>query len=91
MAHLSGSADHVGEWSLCVFVSGNQTRMLTQLLFSHSVAQGTYIFGAILNRDETLESIMEAGLKAGLSWASAPLQPDHEEPQQSCSTKKPGT
>ncbi|GFR10241.1 GRAM domain-containing protein 4 [Trichonephila clavata] len=51
----------------------------------------TYIFGAILNRDETLESIMEAGLKAGLSWASAPLQPDHEEPQQSCSTKKPGT
>ncbi|CAL1271208.1 unnamed protein product [Larinioides sclopetarius] len=49
----------------------------------------TYIFGAILNRDETLESIMDAGQKAGLSWASTPLQPDHEEPQQSSSTKKP--
>ncbi|GIY10351.1 GRAM domain-containing protein 4 [Caerostris darwini] len=51
----------------------------------------TYIFGAILNRDETLESIMDAGLKAGLPWASTPVQPDHEEPQQSSSTKKPIT
>ncbi|KAG8186575.1 hypothetical protein JTE90_020870 [Oedothorax gibbosus] len=51
----------------------------------------TYIFGAILNRDETLESIMDAGMKAGLSWASASasVQSDVEEPQPSVSTKKP--
>ncbi|XP_054711215.1 GRAM domain-containing protein 4-like [Uloborus diversus] len=50
----------------------------------------TYIFGAILNRDETLESIMDAGQKAGLSWATAPpSQPEHEEVVAGPSTKKP--
>ncbi|XP_015905700.1 GRAM domain-containing protein 4 [Parasteatoda tepidariorum] len=52
----------------------------------------TYIFGAILNRDETLESIIDAGSKAGLAWASASaitsMQSEHEEAQPTTSTKK---
>lgn len=37
-------------------------------------SEKAYIFGAIMNRDEAYESLMEAGLKAGLPWAHLPTE-----------------
>ncbi|XP_076340614.1 GRAM domain-containing protein 4-like [Tachypleus tridentatus] len=39
----------------------------------------TYIFGAILNRDETYDSILEAGRRASLPWALQPTECHNDE------------
>ena len=39
-----------------------------------------YMFGAILNRDQTLASVLEQGLMLGLPWGADPddlLTPNH--------------
>ncbi|XP_076331829.1 GRAM domain-containing protein 4-like isoform X1 [Tachypleus tridentatus] len=39
----------------------------------------TYIFGAILNRDETYDSVLEAGRRASLPWALHPTESHNDE------------
>lgn len=50
-----------------------------------------YIFAAILNRDETLDSIIDAGHKAGLFWATSTHVQDHEDPMPTTSVVKKTT